>query len=83
MTETPLTPEKFAAAQAEEWGTYVAKEVIYYNGARAFNPGDAVPIGHVNQYGYEEQGLVEKRKASETKAAVKAATADPNITTNP
>lgn len=61
------SPEDFAARQAVEYGTYVATEAIFYNGARAFNPGDPVPVSHVEQYGYDEQGLVEKVKADKPK----------------
>ena len=43
-----LTPdEELAAAQATEYGTYVAIKPIEIRGARAFNEGDAVPVSHV------------------------------------
>lgn len=42
-----LTVEEYRKAQAAEWGTYVATEPIDINGARAFNPGDPVPVSHV------------------------------------
>ena len=41
------TVEEYLKAQATEWGTYVATEVIHINGARAFNVGDPVPASHV------------------------------------
>jgi hypothetical protein len=43
------TPEVdgFLAAQAKEYGTYVAVEPIRVGGALAFNVGDPVPVGHV------------------------------------
>jgi len=47
-------PEDFIAAQAAEYSKYVAKEPINIGGARAFNPGDPVPTGHV------ESGVVSK-----------------------
>lgn len=50
--------ETLAAEQATEYGTYVAKETIYYDGARAFNVGDPVPVSHVKEHGYD--ALVEK-----------------------
>lgn len=39
--------EALLKAQDKEYGTYVAKNAIYYGGARAFNPGNAVPVSHV------------------------------------
>lgn len=52
MSETPtIAPEHQAAIEAE-YGTYVATQVIYLAGGRAFNPGDAVPVSHV------ERGIV-------------------------
>lgn len=63
------TPGDFAAAQAAEYGKYVAKEPIRINGARAFNPGDPVPVSHV------ESGVVSKEQVvgsnTKTAAAVK------------
>jgi hypothetical protein len=50
--------EDFAALQAKEYGTYVATSPIFLLGVRAFNPGDPVPVSHVEQYGYDAQGLV-------------------------
>lgn len=35
--------------QATEWGTFVAKEAIFIDGARAFNPGYPVPVSHVTR----------------------------------
>jgi hypothetical protein len=49
MTE----PDPFAEAkelreqQRKEYGTYVAVTAIDILGARAFNPGDPVPVSHV------------------------------------
>lgn len=54
------TVEEFEAAQAVEYGTYVATAVITYNGARAYNPGDAVPVSNVELHGYVAAGLVRK-----------------------
>lgn len=50
---------------AQEYGTYVAAEAIYLGGARAFNPGDPVPVSHV------ERGVVhpdQVRKADKVPA---------------
>jgi hypothetical protein len=63
---TPATPaEERRSAQAKEYGTWVATERIDIGGARAFNPGDPVPAGHV------ERGVVEKTSVARvnTKAA--------------
>jgi hypothetical protein len=43
----PLTDTELAAAQAREYGTYVATQAINIRGVRAFNVGDPVPVGHV------------------------------------
>jgi len=55
--------EDFAAAQAAEYAEYVAVEPILVDGARAYNPGDPVPVSNVEAHGYLESGLV--RKASD------------------
>lgn len=51
MTQPVSTPEvdEFLAAQAKEYGTYVALGPIDIGGVRAFNKGDAVPVGHVDR----------------------------------
>lgn len=41
------------AAQADEYGTYIAAYPIDVDGVRAFNPGNAVPASHV------ERGVVD------------------------
>jgi hypothetical protein len=57
---TPEEVAAFAAAQEEEWGTYVAIHPISYNGVPAYNVGDPVAVSNVRRYKYDEQGLVEK-----------------------
>lgn len=47
--ETPATAEDQREAQEAEYGRYRANSVIYIDGARAFNPGDAVPVSHVSR----------------------------------
>lgn len=51
MTQ-PDTLEAAARAQHEaslkEYGQYVARDVIFINGARAYNPGDPVPASVVS-----------------------------------
>ncbi len=68
MSETP-TVEAHREAVRAEYSKWVATEVITINGVRAFNPGDAVPVGHV------ESGVVDKSQVTgantKTAAAVK------------
>ena len=45
---TPATAEELREAQRKEYGTWVAVVPIDINGARAFNPGDPVPVSHVD-----------------------------------
>ena len=63
------TVEDYLKEQKAEWDVYVATQPIDVNGARAFNPGDAVPASHV------DRGVVSKDAVArkDTKAA-KAAT---------
>lgn len=44
---TPTTAEEYAAAQAQEWTTYVARVPIDHYGIRAYNVGDPVPASAV------------------------------------
>lgn len=59
------TWQQLSDEQAAEYGKYVAKETIYVDGARAFNVGDPVPVGHV------EGGVVDEAQVTgaNTKAA--------------
>lgn len=61
----PTAADDFQAAQEKEWGQYVAVEAIAIDGVRAFNPGDPVPVSHV------ERGVVDKSQVArrDTKAA--------------
>lgn len=54
----PTPVEDFAAAQAAEYGTYVALAPIRHDGVLAYGVGDAVPVSNVEAYGYLEAGLV-------------------------
>ena len=73
---TPDLPEAeaFRAAQAKEYGQFVATEQIFYAGALAFNVGDAVPISNVAAHGYDTLGVVAKITTKAAAAAVAAAT---------
>jgi len=55
--------EDFAAAQAVEYGTYVATETILFDGARAYNAGDPVPVSNVERHNYVALGVVRKVSA--------------------
>ncbi len=52
--------EEYRAAAAEEYGQYVALGPIDFDGARAYNEGDPVPVSNVEAYHYVERGLVAK-----------------------
>jgi hypothetical protein len=62
---TPVQADDHRAALAAEYGRWVAVEPIDIGGARAFNVGDPVPVGHV------ESGVVPKSAVTgvNTKAA--------------
>ena len=45
----PVTAEELRDAQAKEYSVYTALGPIDVHGTRAFNRGDAVPVGHVEQ----------------------------------
>jgi hypothetical protein len=62
---TPVQADDHRAALAAEYGKWVAVEPIDIGGARAFNVGDPVPVGHV------ESGVVSREavRGVNTKAA--------------
>lgn len=64
MPDTPQTAKELREAQEKEYGTYVAAQAIFVEGARAFNVGDPVPVSHV------ERGVVadDEVKSITTKA---------------
>jgi len=65
---SPKTVAELREEQQKEWGTYVAVAPIFIDGIRAFNKGDAVPVGHV-EAGTVEQELVAKRSTKAGQAA--------------
>lgn len=71
----PSTDAELAAAQAAEYGTYVATEVINVGNARAFNVGDPVPVSHV------ERGVVPQDKVAKTSTKAAQAAVAKNPTT--
>lgn len=70
MTTQPVEPqpvEAFRKALQEEYGQYVAIAPIDHDGARAYNPGDPVPVANVQKYGYDKDDLVAKRTTQAAK----------------
>lgn len=65
----PDTAEELRAAQAREYGTYIAAETIDIGGARAFNAGDPVPVSHV------KNGVVDESQVTKVTAKPADATA--------
>lgn len=64
----PEVAEAMAAAAAE-YGEWVAVDAIYVGGARAHNPGDAVPKANVKAHKWDELGLVARAGTKAAKAA--------------
>ncbi len=69
MPDPIPTPDELLEAQRKEFSEYVAVEVIYVNGARAFNPGDPVPTSHLSR-GVVAQAQVAKANTKAAAAAV-------------
>jgi hypothetical protein len=69
---TPEEVQSFRAEQEKEWGQYVALAPISFNGAPAYNAGDAVPASNVAKYKYDEQGLVGKVGAKATNEVIRS-----------
>ncbi len=65
---SPATVEDQAQAQAAEYGKYVATVAIDIHGARAFNPGDPVPVSHVDRGVVSRESVV--GSSTKTAAAV-------------
>lgn len=66
----------YKSAQAAEYGVWRAVTAIFHHGARAFNPGDPVPVSHVEAYGYDRDGLVEPAPAEQTEQTPAVAPTD-------
>ena len=74
--QPPTMLEKYQAGQIGEWEAYIASEVIEIDGARAFNPGDAVPASHV------ERGVITLSQViarSEAKTEIPSSPAPPAL----
>lgn len=71
---TPLsagTADELLKEQQTEYGRWVAVRAIDIDGARAFNPGDPVPVSHVERDVVSKDDVVGVR--TKTAAAVTAA----------
>jgi len=64
-----------AAAQTVEYGTFVAVEDIWHNGALAYAQGHPVPVSAVERYGYDRTVPAQVRRverAAPLEAAAKS-----------
>jgi hypothetical protein len=72
-----VTPSKSAKSRAEqeaaEYSTWRAVVPIPHGNTIAYQPGHAVPVSNVEQYGYDKQGLVERISGEEQEQAAQAA----------
>lgn len=70
----PKTAAEMRKAQQEEYGRYVAAELIQIDGVTAFLPGHAVPIGHVSDDGpvYPSQVMLRTPQVERQVAAAQA-----------
>lgn len=50
MVEEPKTADSRRVTQLAEYGTYVATEPIYHEGALAFDTDHPVPVSHVERW---------------------------------
>jgi hypothetical protein len=67
------SPEQVRADQeAAEYATWVAVADIPYGDAIAFRPGHPVPVSHVEQYKYDDQGLVRRVRGEDRQQAAAA-----------
>jgi hypothetical protein len=61
--------ETRAEQEAAEYSTWRAVHPIPFGDQIAFQPGHIVPNSHVEQYKYDEQGLVERIRGEEKAVA--------------
>lgn len=59
--DDPRTAAQLRKAQEEEYGQYVAAELILIDGVPAFAPGHPVPAGHVSDDGPVRPSQVMRR----------------------
>ena len=72
MAEKKSPQQVRAEAEAAEYTTWVAVQPIAYGNAIAYQPGAPVPVSNVEQYKYDEQGLVERVRGEDKKQAAAA-----------
>lgn len=77
MSEPVISVEDYAAAQKAEWGAYVAKSAIFYDGVRAFNAGDPVPRSHVEKFKLDDLVNAAPEPSPETPPESSPAPANP------
>jgi len=76
--DDPKTAAELRKAQEDEYGQYVAAELILLDGVPAFQPGHAVPAGHVSDQGPVLPSQVVKRtKKVEQQVAERQAGSEP------
>ncbi len=61
-----LTPDDVRKAAVQDYGQFVAKNVIYVGNARAYNPGDAVPASEVGRSVSEDDVVGVKTKTGKS-----------------
>jgi hypothetical protein len=72
-TPAKKSPEQVRAEQERtEYSTWVAVAPIPFGNTLAFQPGHPVPVSHVEQYKYDEQGLVERVRGEDRQQAAAA-----------
>ena len=85
MAQHKQTAEEYAAEQAREWTTYVARVPIDYYGTRAYNTGDPVPASAVGDDPaagrWIPERLVDKLAKDATPFAGSATVVDPSAPT--
>lgn len=64
--------EQRRAAQAKEYGTWIASQQIWVGNALAYDVGHPVPISNVQRHGYDTDELVVKTSSKEGKAILAA-----------
>ncbi|HET7736455.1 MAG TPA: hypothetical protein VFK52_10795 [Nocardioidaceae bacterium] len=72
----PESDDEYRAAQVAEYSVYVASKEILIDGARAFGPGDPVPVSHVERGVVSEDDVVKQS----TKAGKAALASNPTTT---
>lgn len=64
QNDNALTMEEMTKVNEIEWGTWVAAEEIFHNGAIAYREGQPVPISNVEKFGYDQTDPPQVRPAA-------------------